>query len=160
MILSKTTTDYSPSNFIRTGGSVSFEERAVQPSDFTGSNYAAEYAADPELFQFNYPNWQDYADCFTMRRAVVSISGRQRCVSVQFKADDLKTYMDPGFVKVKNFAIPGTRKSTIPSGKYLLTSFNFSDSGEGYTDLNVTYQQYGPWELVELREPPELKKQE
>ena len=100
MILSKTTTDYSPSNFIRTGGSVSFEERAVQPSDFTGSNYAAEYAADPELFQFNYPNWQDYADCFTMRRAVVSISGRQRCVSVQFKADDLKTYMDPGFVKV------------------------------------------------------------
>ena len=159
MIRVNTTTDYSPSNFIRTGGSVSFEERAVQPSDFTDT-YAKEYAKDPELFRFHYPQWQDYADCFTMRRAVVSISGRQRCVSVQFKADDLKTYMDPGFVKVKNFAIPGTRKSTIPSGKYLLTSFSFSDSGEGYTDLNVTYQQYGPWELIQLRDPPELKKQE
>ena len=61
---------------------------------------------------------------------------------------------------MKDFAIPGTRRSTIPGGKYLLTSFNFSDSGAEYTDLSLTYQQYGPWELIQLRDPPELKKQE
>ena len=97
---------------------------------------------------------------FVMRRAVVSITGRQRCGSDQFKADDLKDYMDPGFVRVKDFAIPDTRRSTIPGGKYMLTSFSFSDAGDGYTDLTVSYQQYGAWKMVKLKEPPVLKREE
>lgn len=151
-------TNYHASNFIRTGGSVAFEERAAQPSDFP--DYAAEYAKDPEVFLFAYPNWQEYADCYIMRRSVVTISGRQRCATTTFRANDLKAYTETGFTRVKNFAIPGSNSSAIPSGKYLLTSFAFADTGEQYTDLTVTYQQYGKWDLVKLRNPPALKKQD
>ena len=151
-------TNYHASNFIRTGGSVTFEERAAQPSDFP--EYAAEYAEDPEVFRFTYPNWQEYADCFIMRRAVITISGRQRCSTTTFRANDLKAYTETGFMRVKNFALPGTDNSAIPGGKYLLTSFAFSDTGEQYTDLTVTYQQYGKWDLVRLCDPPPLKIQE
>lgn len=149
--------DFDSDNFIRTGGGVSFEERVLQPSDFTsdrGYVYAGEYANDKQLFEATYPKWQAFADCFVMRRPVTRISGTQKCSTDSFRANDLAGYTDPDFVRIKNFKIKGSTRSTIPNGKYQLVSFNFSDDQQGFTTVTVEYQQYGEWELIKLVSSP------
>jgi len=152
------TTEFKTNNFVRTGGSISFEERPAQPSDFTDYPYAKEYAESPSTFLLTYPDWQKFADAFVMRRAVITINGKQRCTTDSFKASELGTYKNPGFVKVKKFAVPGSDQASIPSGKYLLTSFNFSDAGEQYTDLSVSYLQYDEWTLIQLADADRPKR--
>jgi|GEM_PF-7055069 len=145
--------NFTEKGFIREGGSISFQERAVQPSDFTqerGYEYAQRYFANQSAFFSLYPNWQNYADCFMMRRAVIHIQGKQRCATNSFHASDLKLYQDPGFQRLKNFRIPGTDSGSIPKGKYQLVSLSFQDGGDQITTVQLHYVQYGKWELVKL----------
>lgn len=147
--------NFSDQGFIRTGGGVSYEERGAQPSDFTerrGYKYAGIYAENPDLFSTYYPDWQTFADCFTVRRAIISVSGKQECLTSSFKASDLMQYTGTGFQKVKNMKLPGSDRSSIPGGKYQLTGFSFSDGQNGITVVNISYQQYGEWELIQIQE--------
>lgn len=146
-------TNFSERNYKRVGGGVSFEERPAQPSDFTkarGYDYAKAHADSPSTFDHEYPNWQAFADCFIMRRAIVSISGTQQCNSDEFMASEIEDYTNPDFINVKDFAAPGYRSHTIPNGKYLNTGMNFRDHGDSYTHVDVTYIQYREWKLVRL----------
>ena len=148
-----TSADFSDSKFIRTGGGVSFEERGAQPSDFTeklGYQYAKQFADSPSLFSTFYPDWQKFADCFVIRRPIMQINAKQRCPTETFRANDLEKYKKPGFQNVKNFRIPGSDRSSIPGGKYQLTNLAFSDDGNGFTEITISYQQYGEWELIQL----------
>ena len=148
---------FSDRNFMRTGGGVSFEERGAQPSDFTalrGYVYADKYAESARVFESNYPNWQAFADCFVMRRPIIQISGQQVCSTESFLASDLMGYRKVGFVNVKSFRIPGSDRCSVPGGKYQLTNLSFSDNGNGHTTVNLSYQQYGEWELVQIQDNP------
>lgn len=150
------TTEYKAKNFIRTGGGISFEERAPQPSDFTdarGYAYAEEFAKSPTTFAGTYKQWQQFADCFIMRRPIITISGSQQCETKTFKAREIEKHTKVGFVSVADFAIPGSDRDSIPNGKYQLVSMNWNDQQNGYTVVNVTYQQYGEWELLKLISP-------
>ena len=145
--------NFSTTGFIRSGGGVTFEERAAQPSDFTaarGYPYAKIYAENKEVFDGYYPDWQAFADCFVMRRAVIAITGTETCNTGSFGSGELGGYTDPGFQSVKNFKVPGSDRGSIPSGKYQLTSLSFSDAGNGMTIVTVSYQQYGEWKLIKL----------
>ena len=145
--------NFTEKGFIREGGSISFQERAVQPSDFTqkrGYEYAQRYFANRSSFFSQYPNWQNYADCFIMRRAVIHITGSQNCATGSFRASDLKLYQEPGFQSLKNFRIPGSDRGSIPHGKYQLISLSFRDNGNQTTSVQLHYVQYGQWELVRL----------
>lgn len=149
--------EFDSDNFIRTGGGVSFEERAPQPSDFTaarGYTYAYDFMYRPTEFSKGYTQWQAFADCFVMRRPVTRIGGTQTCSTESSRANDLAGYTDPDFVRVKNFKIKGSSRSTIPNGKYQMVNFNFSDDRTGFTVVTVEYQQYGEWELVKLVSNP------
>lgn len=152
-----TPADFSDSRFIRTGGGVSFEERGAQPSDFTaalGYPYAKQYADAPSIFSVYYPNWQAFADCFVMRRSIITINGSQTCITETFRASDLEKYKKPGFQSVKRFRIPGSDRSSIPGGKYQLTNLSFNDDGTGMTSISVSYQQAGEWQLIRLVDSP------
>ncbi|MBR2363935.1 MAG: hypothetical protein IKA79_01925 [Lentisphaeria bacterium] len=142
------------SKFIRTGGSVSFQERSVHPSDFTFEriieDYAGQWAKGEEAFFLKYPFWQEFADCFVMRRAIIQINGTQKCLTASFKADELEEHLYPGFVSLKNFAIPGFDRSSIPKGSYQLKSLDFRDQGDTFTIVNISYVQYCPWELIQI----------
>ena len=145
--------NFSETGFIREGGSISFQERAVQPADFTaerGYVYAQRYLTNSSSFFSIYPNWQNFADCFMARRAVIHIQGRQRCSTDSFHASDLKQYQEPGFQRLKNFRIPGSDRSSIPDGKYQLISLSFQDGGNQVTTVQLHYVQYGKWELIKL----------
>ena len=147
--------DFSASGFIRQSGGISFEERGAQPSDFTqqrGFRYARIYAENPDLFSDYYPEWQSFADCFIMRRAIITISGKQECHTRSFSASDLKSYADPGFQNVKKMKIPGSDRSSIPGGKYQLTDLQVTDVGNSMTQVTISYQQYCEWELIQLTE--------
>ncbi len=147
-------TSFNSLEFRRTGGGVSFEERTVQPSDFSGKrkfgNYAKLYAESQENFKKAYPNWQEFADCFTMRRAIISINGSQDCDTDTLNPSNIEQFTNTGFVTVRGFVQPNRSSSTIPRGKYQCTNFTFTDQGNGYSTVNVTYQQYGEWELINL----------
>ena len=151
-----TNTRFSELNYKRSSGGVSFEERAPQPSDFTyerGYSYADDFAesGDTGAFELEYPNWQAFADCFVMRRAVITISGKQQCTSDQFLAGEIENYTYPDFVPVKNFAAAGVRSAdTIPEGDYLNTEMEFTEAGNGYVIINVSYVQYREWKLVKV----------
>lgn len=150
---------FSEKGFIRTGGSISFQERGAQPSDFTskrGYTYANTYAESQTKFSSLYPNWQHFADCFIMRRSVIQITGKQHCHTASFNANDLKEYKNPSFVRVKNFKIPDSDRSSIPNGKYQLVNLSFSDEGNSFSTVTLQYQQYGEWELVKLIDNPPL----
>ncbi len=137
----------------RAGGGVSFDERAVQPSDFTKSRgyaYAEEYAKGPTQFGFDYPNWQGFADHFVMRRAIIAINAKQKCDSNTLLASQIDNYTECGFVSLPSLALPNVRGSVVPGGKYQCTGFSFSDDGDGYSSVTVNYQQYGEWELIQL----------
>ena len=145
------------SGFIRSGGAISFQERGAQPSDFTsrrGYSYARAYAKSQTDFADRYPNWQPFADCFVMRRAVIQISGKQQCNTASFNANELGKYKDPSFVEVNNFKIPGINLGSIPRGKYQLVNLSFSDEGNSFSTVSVQYQQYAEWELVRIVENP------
>lgn len=146
------TTSYS-SKFIRSGGNVTFQERSVQPSDFTlerGYTYAQDWAYYEERFIQKYPFWQIFADSFVLRRSIVLISGYQKCYTRNFDASELEGHLEPGFVELKAFAVPGLDRGSIPKGKYQLKDLAFKDHGDGFTTVNVTYFQAGEWKLVEL----------
>ena len=142
--------------FIRTGGSVSFQERPAQPADFTMErgfgNYAALWADSGNTFFNFYPDWQSFADCFVMRRAVITITGTRKCLTASFGADELETHISPGFVSVRNFAVPGFDRGSIPKGEYQLRNMDFRDLGDTFTIINVSYIQYAAWELIQLEE--------
>ena len=144
------------SKFIRTGGSVSFQERTVHPSDFTlertFGDYASQWAASEDLFHLKYPCWQEFADCFVMRRPVIQITGMQKCLTSSFGANELENHLDPGFVSLRSFAVPGFDRGSIPKGSYQLKSLEFHDQGDTFTVVNISYLQYGPWSLVQLEE--------
>lgn len=144
------------SRFIRTGGSVSFQERSAHPSDFTKergyNDFAAQWSLGEDGFFLKYPSWQEFADSFIMRRAVLQISGTQKCLTASFKADELEDYLHAGFVSLKSFAIPGFDRSSVPKGEYQLRSLDFRDLGDTFTIVNVSYLQYGAWQLVRLTE--------
>lgn len=144
--------------FIRTGGSVSFQERPVHPSDFTlereYGNFASIWSTGEESFFLKYPYWQEFADCFIMRRAVIQINGTQKCLTGSFQASEMEKYFHTGFTAPKNFAIPGADKSSIPAGEYQLKSLDFRDLGDTFTIVNVSYIQYGNWELVQIKDSP------
>ena len=149
--------NFSESGFIRESGAITFQERGAQPSDFTaarGYSYASEYQEQANLFYRHYPAWQSFADCFVMRRAVINISGKQRCRTASFHASDLKKFRDPGFQNLKNFRIPGSDRSSVPDGKFQLTGLSFQDEGNQVTVIRVHYQQFGEWKLVKLMERP------
>ena len=142
--------------FIRTGGSVSFQERPAQPADFTlergFGSYAELWAGSGSAFFNFYPNWQSFADCFIMRRAIITITGTRKCLTSSFGADELESHLDPGFVSVKSFAVPGFDRGSIPKGEYQLRSMDFRDQGDTFCIINVSYIQYAPWELIRLEE--------
>ena len=145
--------NFSESGFIRESGAITFQERAAEPGDFTadrGYTYAAEFQNQATLFYRNYPGWQSFADCFVMRRAVINISGKQRCRTASFNASDLKKFRATGFQSLKKFRIPGSDRSSMPDGKYQLTGLSFQDEGNQITLVRVQYQQFGAWELVRL----------
>lgn len=142
------TGDFSANRFIRNGGHVTFEEHSAQPGDFP--QYSAEYARSPQNFAKKYPFWQKFAECFVLRRPIIHISATQRCNTASFKASDLQYYTETGFIPVKNFRIPGLDRGSIPGGRYQLTNCTFRDEGNTFTIIKLTYQQYGPWELVQL----------
>lgn len=147
--------NFSDRDWIRTGGGISFEERGAQPSDFTekrGYPYAKTYAESQDLFPTYYPDWQVFADCFIVRRAVISISGKQECTTASFKASDIMKYTDTGFQKVRDMKLPGSDRSSIPGGKYQLTNLNFADGQNGISHVTVSYQQYGEWQLIQIQE--------
>lgn len=147
---------FSDGGWIRSGGSVSFQERSVQPSDFTrkrGFTYAEDWALYNEKFMQKYPFWQIFADCYVMRRYVIKVSGKQRSLSSSFRANDLEGYLDVGFQGVGNFRTPGSNRSSIPSGKYQLEGFRFTEAGDGFCDASVDYIQYGEWKMVQIVEP-------
>ena len=56
------------------------------------------------------------------------------------------------FQNVKKMKIPGSDRSSIPGGKYQLTDLQFTDVGNGMTQVTISYQQYGEWELIKLTE--------
>lgn len=146
-------TEFQRREWIRSGGGVSFEERAAQPSDFTakrGYSYAAEYAAAADEFSNYYPDWQAFADHFVMRRAVIAISGKQTCDSDTLKASEIEFYTDVGFVLLPHIKLPSTLGNIVPGGKYQCTGFNFSDKGDGYSEVSISWQQYGEWQLIRL----------
>lgn len=150
--MARRTTDYT-SKFIRSGGNVTFQERSVQPSDFTrarGFDYAEKWASYGETFIRKYPFWQIFADTFIMRRSVTHITGYQKCYTGNFDASELEGHLDPGFVELKYFAVPGLDRGSIPKGKYQLRELSFKDIGDGFTMVNVSYFQMGEWKLVEL----------
>lgn len=138
----------------RIGGGISFEERAAQPSDFTATrglgNYAKEYADAPTVFSVVYPNWQEFADCFIMRRAVVTINGFQECDTNSLQHGDIDRFSKPGFLSMPQFELPNVKGAVVPSGKYQCTSFVFNDNRTGYSNVNVSYVQYRDWELIPL----------
>ena len=142
--------------FIRTGGSVSFQERPVHPSDFTTEreyeNFASIWSTGEESFFLKYPYWQEFADCFIMRRAVIQIDGMQKCLTATFQASELENYFSTGFIAPASLAIPGFDKSSIPSGKYQLKSLDFRDLGDTFSIIHVSYIQYGEWELVQVKD--------
>lgn len=146
--------DFRDSSFNRGGGSVSFEERLPQPSDFnysTGYGYSEEYAKGPDAFQKKYPNWQSFADCFIMRRAVIHITGIQTCNTCSFRSNDIDDYTDADFTSVRNFKVPGfSTIDSIPHGKYMNVGMSFVDKGNGYTEVTINYVQYREWELIQL----------
>lgn len=146
--------DFKDSNFNRGGGSVSFEERLPQPSDFNYSadfEFSDEYAKSPGTFQKNYPNWQAFADCFIMRRAVIHITGTQTCNTCSFRSNDIDDYTEADFTSVKDFKVPGfSTIDSIPSGKYMNVGMSFVDKGNGYSEVTINYVQYREWQLVQL----------
>ncbi|OQA81117.1 MAG: hypothetical protein BWY31_03816 [Lentisphaerae bacterium ADurb.Bin242] len=89
-----------------------------------------------------------------MRRAVIQISGKQQCQTGSFQANDLEGYKNPAFVRIKNFKIPGSDRSSIPGGKYQLVSLSFSDEGNCLSTVTLQYQQYGEWELIQIIDDP------
>ena len=112
--------NFSESGFMRESGAITFQERAAEPGDFTalrGYSYAVEFQTQGMSFYRSYPAWQSFADCFIMRRAVINISGKQRCRTASFNASDLKKYQEAGFQGLKNFRIPGSDRSSVPDGK-------------------------------------------
>ena len=120
--------NFTEKGFIREGGSISFQERTVQPTDFTperGFYYAQRFSTNSITFYSLYPNWQNFADCFMMRRAVIHIHGSQRCATASFHASELELYQNAGFQRLKNFRIPGSDRGSIPYGKYQLVSLSF-----------------------------------
>lgn len=148
--------NFTGGGFIRSGGSVSFQERGAQPSDFTrvrGFDYAEKWALYGNNFIQKYPFWQIFADCYVMRRYVLQVSGKQRCESKSFRAGDLEGYLEVGFQGVKNFRMPGSDRSSIPNGKYQLESFRFTEAGDSFCDCVVNYVQYGEWEMVQIVSP-------
>ena len=150
--MARRTLDYT-SKFIRSGGNVSFQERSVQPSDFTwerGYDYAEKWSSLKEKFIQKYPNWQLFADTFVLRRSIINITGYQKCYTGNFDASELESHLDPGFVDLKSFAVPGLDRGSIPKGKYQLKELSFKDLGDGFTIVTVHYIQKGEWELVEL----------
>lgn len=145
--------NFSENGFIRESGAITFQERGAEPGDFTaarGYRYAADFQNNASYFYRNYPAWQSFADCFVMRRAVINISGKQRCRTASFNASDLKKFRDPGFQSLKNFRIPGSDRSSVPDGRYQLMSLSFQDEGNQVTMVRVHYQQFGEWELIQL----------
>lgn len=142
--------------FIRTEGSISFQERPAQPSDFTEErnfgNYAEIWADSGNVFFNFFPDWQVFADCFIMRRAVLTITGTRKCLTENFGADELENHLSPGFVSVKNLAVPGTDCGSIPGGKYQLKDMNFRDLGDTFTLVKASYIQYAPWQLIQIEE--------
>lgn len=152
-----TVCNFTKAKFDRKGGGIGFEEREPQPMDFTedlGFGYAAAYAANgPEAFLVQYPDFKkDFAEKYMMRRAILTISGTQRCSTETFRADDIADFMETGYQDLRSFAIPGSDAGGTPDGEFLLRSFNWSDNGNGYTDVDVTYEQKGPWKLVKVNE--------
>ena len=144
---------FSESGFIRESGAITFQERPAEPGDFTaerGYRYAVEFQNLATIFYRHYPAWQSFADCFVMRRAVINISGKQRCNTASFNASDLKKYQNTGFQSLKNFRIPGSDRSSVPDGRYQLTGLSFQDEGNQITLVRVHYQQFGKWELIRL----------
>ncbi len=150
--------DFKNSSVVRGGGAVSFEERLPQPSDFNysaGYSFSEEYAKGSDVFQKKNPNWQAFADCFIMRRAVIHITGIQTCNTCSFRSNDIDDYTDADFTSVKNFKVPGfSTIDSIPSGKYMNVGMSFADKGNGYTEVTINYVQYREWELVKLISDP------
>lgn len=144
--------------FIRNTGSISFQERPVQPSDFTKGNpfgdYASKWAQGEEIFFLLHPFWQEFADHFIMRRAVLQISGTQKLLTENFNAAQLENHLSPGFIPVEALAIPKETACSIPEGEYQLKSMYFRDLGDGFTLVNISYIQYGKWTLLQLAEKP------
>ena len=103
-----------------------------------------------EKFIQKYPNWQLFADTFVLRRSIINITGYQKCYTGNFDASELESHLDPGFVDLKSFAVPGLDRGSIPKGKYQLKELSFKDLGDGFTIVTVHYIQKGEWELVEL----------
>ncbi|MDD3887125.1 MAG: hypothetical protein PHI35_09650 [Victivallaceae bacterium] len=154
-----TNTDYSDRNWIRSGGGVSQEERAAQPSDFTsdrGYAYAEAFANDggSGAFDIAYPNWQAFADCFIMRRSVVTISCRQRCRTFTLLARNIEEFCMTGYTTLKNFVVADmVGGDSVPDGKWLNTGMSFDDERQGgYTSVTASYVQYRDWTLVKLKE--------
>ncbi len=164
-------TEFSSARFIRTGGSVSFEERAVTADELDYENAkksgvevepitdpfeAAErakvyrrYTIDGKLIEVPRGFYSPATfDLFVMRRPIVTVSGTQRVETATLQASQLAGFLFPGEVTPKNFVLPGGGASAIPAGVYLLQDFTFRDLRNGYTDVDVTYRMFLTWELV------------
>ncbi|MDD3886956.1 MAG: hypothetical protein PHI35_08785, partial [Victivallaceae bacterium] len=79
------------------------------------------------------------------------LSAENNITSDEFLAREIENYTDPDFVSVKNFATAGVRSSdTIPKGRYFNTEMQFTDVGNGYTNITVSYVQYREWKLIKI----------
>ena len=142
-------TSFSKSNWQRTGGGVSQEERPAQPSDFPA--YAKEWAQSQDVFNKTYLNWQAYADCFVMRRSVLTVSAKQLVHSNTFLANQIEDFTDTGYTSLPNYLVAGINGAdTVPNGKWLNQSMSWEDQGNGNTMVSATYTQQRPWALVQV----------
>jgi len=165
--MSQSILPFNKSNFQRAGGGVTFEQEAVQPSDFTttefgssgGKTYAQIYAEDEEGFNDEFPAWEKFADYFIKKRAVQRVSGKQACTTNSFTAGIMNDYTSTEKVSVVNMRIPGGLGGEVPSGKWLNDGMDYSDRGNGYTDVTVKFVQYLEWQLLKIQDgtPPNPK---
>ena len=172
-------TEFSAAVFIRTGGSVSFEERPATSSDLdlqqainaaNSPDYVPPddaglsprelilrakstrlYNIDGKLVRIPKTIYSDTTlDGYVVRRAVVTVSGSQRVETTTLQAGQLAGFLTPGAVTPFSFKMPDGAGSAIPEGSYMLQEFSFRDQQNGYTDVEVTYRMCQKWELIKL----------
>ena len=139
------TKPFAADKFVRESISVSMEERDCEKRDLEEEEQSHYLDAD---FQ------QVYLDPYIMRRFVIDIVGRQECDTISLLSNDVADYLDLDEVTPPDMLISGGTGGAIPSGKYLITSFNVSDRADGFSVAKVGYRQYGPWTKIAIEAEP------
>lgn len=167
--LSESELSFSQANFIRRTMSVTWERTGIQPSDFTtteylspsGKTYAQEYAADPTGFLSSFPDWNDFADYFIKKRAVVVITGSQEVSTKRTGGAIMDIFCTADAIDLQPFRICGGVQDIVSSipyadGYWYNNGAEVTDLQNGYTRITATYIQYREWTIVKHKDgtPP------